>query len=161
VRLTTWNVNIALRRKWPALLSLRPDVAVLQEVSEVDVSNQAASCWVGNDRNKGIAVVGFNGFNVRIHPAWNPMIEKPLGRSRSRLSVSGIDLAGALPPPGVGLSKGDTRLDIRSALNKIVRMPPLAPSVSSFQQRTFPRLVQMWAQASGFVSIRKIPSRLA
>jgi exodeoxyribonuclease-3 len=75
VRLTTWNVSGALHKKWSAIADLRPDVAILQEVSEVDVSTHASSCWVGNDRNKGIGVVGFNGFQVKIHPAWNPLIE--------------------------------------------------------------------------------------
>jgi hypothetical protein len=43
------------------------------------------------------------------------------------LSESGNDVDGDFAGrQGVGLSKGDTRLDIRSALNKIVRMPPLA-----------------------------------
>ena len=75
VRLTTWNVNGALHKKWPAVVGLRPDIAILQEVGALDLSTQASSCWVGNDRHKGIAVVGFNGFEVQIHPAWNPMIE--------------------------------------------------------------------------------------
>jgi exodeoxyribonuclease-3 len=75
VRLTTWNVNGALHKKWPAVVGLRPDIAILQEVSELDVSMQASSCWVGNDRHKGIAVVGFNGLEVKIHPTWNPSIE--------------------------------------------------------------------------------------
>ncbi len=66
---------MALRKKWPALSTLRPDVAILQEVSEVDVSKHAGSCWIGNNRDKGLAVVGLNGFKVRVHPAWDPMIE--------------------------------------------------------------------------------------
>lgn len=75
MRLTTWNVNSTLDKKRSALAGLRPDVAVLQEVSEADVSSEASSCWVGNDPRKGLAVVGFNGYRVRTHPAWNRMIE--------------------------------------------------------------------------------------
>jgi exodeoxyribonuclease III len=68
-------MGMALRKKWQALSSLHPDVAIIQEVSEQDVSKHAESCWIGNDPHKGLAVVGFNGFKVRVHPAWDPMIE--------------------------------------------------------------------------------------
>lgn len=75
VRLITWNVNMALRRKWPALLDLRPDVAILQEVSKQDVLQRAEAIWVGNNPHKGLAVLGMNGFHVRVHPSHDPRVE--------------------------------------------------------------------------------------
>ena len=75
VRLITWNVNMALRKKWPALLDLHPDVAILQEVSKQDVLQRAEAIWVGNNPHKGLAVLGMNGFHVRVHPSHDPRVE--------------------------------------------------------------------------------------
>jgi exodeoxyribonuclease-3 len=66
---------MALRKKQTALASLRPDISVLQEVSKADASALMESCWVGNNLTKGIAVVGSNGFRVRVHQAYDPRIE--------------------------------------------------------------------------------------
>jgi exodeoxyribonuclease-3 len=75
MRLTTWNVGMALRKKQPALAKLRPDISILQEVSKTDASAHAEYCWVGNNPTKGLAVVASNGFQVRVHPAYEPRIE--------------------------------------------------------------------------------------
>ena len=75
MRLITWNVGMGLARKAPALSALRPDLAVLQEVSSVDVSRYPESCWVGNLRTKGIGVIACNGYRLRRHPSWDDRIE--------------------------------------------------------------------------------------
>jgi endonuclease/exonuclease/phosphatase family metal-dependent hydrolase len=75
MRLTTWNVGMALRKKQAALATLRSDILILQEVSKADASAHAEYCWVGNKLTKGLAVVGSNGFRVRVHPAHDPRIE--------------------------------------------------------------------------------------
>ncbi len=66
---------MALDRKLPALSALRPDIAVLQEVSSQDVSRHPESCWIGNNPKKGLGVLGLNGFRVRRHTSWDPNIE--------------------------------------------------------------------------------------
>jgi endonuclease/exonuclease/phosphatase family metal-dependent hydrolase len=66
---------MTLDRKMPALSALRPDIAVLQEVSSQDISRHAESCWIGNNPRKRLGVLGFNGFRVRRHPCWDPNIE--------------------------------------------------------------------------------------
>ena len=66
---------MSLGRKLPALNALRPDVAVLQEVSAVDVGRFSQSCWAGNLPNKGLGTIAFGDFQIRRHPAWDPRIE--------------------------------------------------------------------------------------
>jgi endonuclease/exonuclease/phosphatase family metal-dependent hydrolase len=66
---------MALDRKMSALSALRPDIAVLQEVSSQDIARYPESCWIGNNPKKGMGVVGLNGFRVRRHPSWDPKIE--------------------------------------------------------------------------------------
>jgi endonuclease/exonuclease/phosphatase family metal-dependent hydrolase len=66
---------MALRAKQDALASLRPDIAILQEVSESDASQHAQHTWVGNNAHKGLAVIACNDFTVSVHPLHDPRIE--------------------------------------------------------------------------------------
>lgn len=75
MRLVTWNVGMSLARKGAAVQNLRPDIAVLQEVSSKDIAGFSESCWVGNLKNKGLGAIGLNGFQIRRHAEWNPKIE--------------------------------------------------------------------------------------
>lgn len=75
MRLITWNVGMALRRKLPAIDALEPDVAVLQEVNTKDVKVAEQSLWIGNLPQKGLGVAAFNGFKIERDPLWDPRIE--------------------------------------------------------------------------------------
>lgn len=66
---------MSLARKQDAFFGLRPDVAVLQEVSGTDVHRYPSSCWIGHLSTKGLATVAFNGFQLQRHPYWEPRIE--------------------------------------------------------------------------------------
>jgi len=66
---------MALRKKLAAVATLRSDILILQEVGKTDASAHPESCWVGNNLTKGLAVVGSNGFRVRVHQAYDPRIE--------------------------------------------------------------------------------------
>ena len=65
---------MALHRKLDALRRLRPDVAVLSECAEPKVvaeragveSLEADAVWIGNNRYKGLAVFGFNGYRLNL-----------------------------------------------------------------------------------------------
>jgi exodeoxyribonuclease III len=60
LRIVTWNCGMALTRKAPSLLALKPDIAVVQECSQksVDVLNSHgfSGLWFGANPNKGLAV---------------------------------------------------------------------------------------------------------
>lgn len=65
MKIVTWNCNGAFRKKRDALLSLEPDIWVIQECEDpsqskdqayVDWANAHHVCWVGENKHKGLAV---------------------------------------------------------------------------------------------------------
>lgn len=72
MRLVAWNCNMALHRKFDALLRLNPDVAVISECAQpeqlrargLDLDGVSGPVWIGENRHKGLAVFGFNGYSV-------------------------------------------------------------------------------------------------
>ncbi len=74
MRLVAWNCNMALHRKLAALLALKPDVAVLSECASPERLAQRLGAdafdgepvWIGANRDKGLAVLAFNGYRARL-----------------------------------------------------------------------------------------------
>jgi exodeoxyribonuclease-3 len=72
MRLVAWNCNMALHRKFDALMTLRPDVAVISECAEpemlrahgIDLHDISGPVWIGENKHKGLAAFGFNGYQV-------------------------------------------------------------------------------------------------
>ena len=74
MRLVGWNCCMALHRKFDAVLRLRPDIAIVCECAEPkrlmafgrmsDLS--AEPVWIGNNRNKGLAVFAFNDYSAQL-----------------------------------------------------------------------------------------------
>lgn len=68
---------MALDRKVEALLRLRPDVAVISECANperlrlrgADTWLESEPVWVGENPNKGLIVLTFNGYSARLHQA--------------------------------------------------------------------------------------------
>lgn len=65
LRVVTWNCNMALDRKFERLLSLRPDVAIIQECASPDRGargwrSACSACdWVGFNADKGLGILTF------------------------------------------------------------------------------------------------------
>ena len=82
MRLVAWNCNMALHRKFEALISLNPDVAVICECAEparlkqkMDLSAlEADPVWIGSNPNKGLAVFAFNGYQLSLADVYNPSL---------------------------------------------------------------------------------------
>jgi exodeoxyribonuclease III len=82
MRLATWNCSMALHRKFDAMLRLEPDIAVICECAEParlqalagSVNFGANTVWIGDNRNKGLAVFAFNGFAVRLAEPFHPTL---------------------------------------------------------------------------------------
>jgi hypothetical protein len=62
---------MSLHTKWDGLLNLRPDIAVIAECAEPSVlwskMKYEPVCevqWIGDNRNKGLAVFAFTGFSL-------------------------------------------------------------------------------------------------
>ena len=82
MRLVAWNCNMALHRKFDALYTLRPDVAIICECAEPErlrrrwnSSNREADLvWVGANPNKGLAVLSFNGYSLALADEYDPSL---------------------------------------------------------------------------------------
>ena len=78
LRIVSWNCNMALRLKFDRLLSLRPDVAVIQECADPDGAKGwrpdcAAYDWIGFNPDKGLGIFTFGGLTLTLAvagPCW-------------------------------------------------------------------------------------------
>jgi hypothetical protein len=78
MRLTTWNCKGGFNRKHPFIVALKPDVLVVPEAEELrTVTNLlGAKCvsshhWVGSNRNKGLAVLSYGDYSLRVHDGYD------------------------------------------------------------------------------------------
>ncbi len=81
MRLVVWNCNMALHKKLDALASLRPDVAVICECANPEIVRLKSKgvlpesvVWVGESKNKGVAVISLGPWRVRLDEAYDPAI---------------------------------------------------------------------------------------
>ncbi|MBI3514841.1 MAG: endonuclease/exonuclease/phosphatase family protein [Proteobacteria bacterium] len=82
MRLVAWNCNMALHRKLAALRRLEPDIAVVSECAapaRLALLGALAGCssapvWVGDNPHKGLAVLAFNGYAVRLAAPFQPTL---------------------------------------------------------------------------------------
>ena len=82
MRLVAWNCNMALHRKFDALMSLRPDIAVISECAEPERLRrllrswpcEGDPIWVGRNPTKGLAVLTFNGYRARLADGFAPYL---------------------------------------------------------------------------------------
>jgi exodeoxyribonuclease-3 len=72
MRLVAWNCNMALPRKWDALMALRPDVAVVSECAAPEIlmskgiETTPDNCiWMGKSQHKGLGIFTFNNYSLR------------------------------------------------------------------------------------------------
>ncbi len=77
MRLVSWNCAMGLGRKLPALAALRPDIAILSEVAcpdrlrlQVPEFSELPIVWVGDNPNKGLAVVSFAGDELALDSSY-------------------------------------------------------------------------------------------
>jgi hypothetical protein len=77
LRVVTWNCNMALDRKFERLLSLRPDVAIIQECASPErlaAKGRPLACtafkWIGFNEDKGLGILTFGDLIVCRHRAY-------------------------------------------------------------------------------------------
>ena len=72
MRIVTWNCQMGFDRKADALLSLNPDVAIVQECSEKSTvtfqQHGYETLWFGSNSNKGVGVFCRKGWSIRALP---------------------------------------------------------------------------------------------
>ncbi len=68
MRIVSWNCNMGFEKKRDVVMSLRPDIVVLQECSAKDIANTDAPFkhWVGSNKHKGMAIIGFANYEYSI-----------------------------------------------------------------------------------------------
>jgi len=61
MRIVSWNCNMGFEKKRDALLSLKPDIVVLQECSAqaIEQTDAPFKHWIGSNKHKGMAILGF------------------------------------------------------------------------------------------------------
>jgi hypothetical protein len=68
MRFVAWNCVHAFRRKTGHLLRLSPDIAVISEARKECLDaldgSSTSTVWAGDQRAKGLAIVGFNGWRI-------------------------------------------------------------------------------------------------
>lgn len=77
MKIISWNCNMAFRKKWPKILEQQPDILVIQECEHPEKFNQAQQVpdstnflWFGENKNKGLAVITFNNYQVVEDPGY-------------------------------------------------------------------------------------------
>ena len=125
MRLVTWNCNMALHRKFEALLRLAPDIAVVCECAAPDRLRERAELagvagepvWIGRNPNKGLGVFAFNGYGVRLAEPFYPSL-----RYIAPIEVDGPHAFNLLAVWAQNASGGNTRKrqagPLRRALTK-------------------------------------------
>jgi exonuclease III len=79
MRLITWNCKGALARKQGAIEALAPDILVVPESETLESLNHGLGAgllrsveWTGENPNKGLAVLSYGDYSLRVHPAYEP-----------------------------------------------------------------------------------------
>lgn len=93
MRIVTWNCNMALHRKFDALISLRPDIAIVPECADpetlrrkMEFPDDVRVVWVGENSNKGLGIFAFNKHNIDIASDHDPEI-----RHIAPVHISGVN----------------------------------------------------------------------
>lgn len=79
MRLITWNCQGAFRRKAEYILSLRPDILVVQECEHPDKLKFNSSSlkpndfyWYGDSAHKGLGLFSYSDYKFELLPSFNP-----------------------------------------------------------------------------------------
>lgn len=75
MKIISWNCNMAFRNKLQLIVNMAPDLLILQECEQFEKylgSKFWNQVWIGDNKNKGLGVVSFSNFRIRIHDNHNP-----------------------------------------------------------------------------------------
>lgn len=81
MRLISWNCKGAFGRKHASVAELAPDVLVLPECGRMRALNNVLNCapvrsfeWIGDNPRKGLGVVSYGSYSLRVHPSYDPKL---------------------------------------------------------------------------------------
>jgi len=121
VRIVVWNVSQALHRKWPALLSLDPDIAIVPECANPAVRPELAevigdvSCrWTGLNPVKGLGVFAFGAMSTNLSVSHQEDFEQFLPVTISGGEISRVLGVWAFNHRSKGRFKGQTDVTVQA-----------------------------------------------
>jgi len=82
LRIISWNCNMAFRKKYEKITSLKPDLLVLQECENADKLKSHLNSiryndilWYGKNPHKGVAIISFNEVRIKLRKKHNTNFE--------------------------------------------------------------------------------------
>jgi len=136
MRLVAWNCNMALHRKLDALRRLAPDIAILSECACPERLQARGALdeissdpvWIGDNPNKGLAVLAFNGYRLRLAPEFQPTL-----RHLAPVHITGPAVCNLLAVWAQNVSGGNVRKrqagPLRRGLTKYRRFLSEGPAI--------------------------------
>jgi endonuclease/exonuclease/phosphatase family metal-dependent hydrolase len=72
MRIVSWNCNMGFEKKRWMVMSLQPDILVVQECSEKDIARVDAPFkqWVGSNTRKGLGIIGFADYKYAVDSSY-------------------------------------------------------------------------------------------
>ena len=73
MRIVSWNCNMGFAKKRDHVMSLQPDILVLQECSakDIEITDAPFKHWIGSNPQKGMAIIGFANYAYTIDSSYN------------------------------------------------------------------------------------------
>jgi len=78
MKIISWNCNMAFRNKYSHIISLKPDLIIIQECENEEKLKLAFDkidynqiLWFGDNPNKGIAVISFQDYTMELRDDYN------------------------------------------------------------------------------------------
>ncbi len=82
MRFVTWNCQGAFHRKHDFVAALRPDVLIVPECEKLTGITPSLESlpvqsyeWFGTNPRKGIAVISYGEYTLRVHPSYDPEVK--------------------------------------------------------------------------------------
>ena len=67
MRIVTWNCKMKFREDSKKILTLEPDILIIPECENFNLSDQSDSHWIGDNQSKGLGIFTFNGFKIELY----------------------------------------------------------------------------------------------
>ncbi len=79
MKLTTWNCNMAFRKKAAIILTTKPDILIVPECEHPDkliftkeTPKATSHVWFGENKNKGLGIFSYSNYTIEILNIHNP-----------------------------------------------------------------------------------------
>ncbi len=67
MKIVTWNCKMKFREDSEKILPLKPDILIVPECENFNLSDQSDSHWIGDNPSKGLGVFTFNDYKIELY----------------------------------------------------------------------------------------------